>query len=165
MSNMQIDNVDLKLQALEEAISYPTYKEVEGAAIIEINTFNHEVISEKIKSNEKLTNLEGAKITLLLEVIKLLSDNTIKFNIELHNYIGFYWRGLPILIIKIKSDNPNQQRMMYISVKVYKDEFNGKFIDKKMSRYLFAGVGSIVALGLLLIGYSFVKGQSDQSTL
>lgn len=161
MANKQLDNIDIKMQALDEAISYPPYKEVKDATVIEIDKFDYDIISEKITSNEKLTNLEGAKIDLLLEMLKILNDNRIKFNIELHNYIGFYWRGLPILVIKINGESINQLRMMYISVKVYKDELVEKLADKKLSKILFGGMGTILLLGGLLIGYTIIKSKRD----
>lgn len=162
MANKQLENIELKLQALDEAISYPPYKEVEDAPVIEVDKFDYTVISEKISSNEKLTNLEGAKIDLLLEVIKILSDNVIKFNIELHNYMGFYWRGLPILVVKINGESMNLMRMMYISVKVYKDELTDALADKQVTKSLFRGIGAVILLGGLIFGYIIMKNKASE---
>lgn len=149
MSN-KIENLDIKLNALEEAISYPSLKKQAfgDACIIEVETFDYDIIRQKIKDNEKLTNLEGTKMDLILEVLKLLNDYKIKYNVELHNIIGFYFRGLLLLVLKVTGNQVNNQdRMIYVSVKVYKDELNQSLSDKKLSRYV-AGI----FVGLLLIG-------------
>ncbi|MCP6726293.1 hypothetical protein NL526_29990, partial [Klebsiella pneumoniae] len=79
-------------QSLDEAISYPPFKEVKDAMTIDVDEFNYEIIQNKVKANEQFTNLEGAKVNLILEMIHLLSENKKRYNVELHNYVGFYWR-------------------------------------------------------------------------
>lgn len=156
-----IENIELKLQALEEAISYPKYKEEKDTCMIEVPSFSYDIISEKIQNNEKLTNLEGAKIDLILEIVKLMSDNKIKYNVELHNYIGFYWRGLLIVTIKINSDQQELQlvnsRMMYVSVKVYKDELQTAMTDRKISRVLAGTIGGLLVIAGAIFAYSVLR--------
>jgi hypothetical protein len=160
----KINNLNIKINALEEAISYPAIKNgnFSESCIIETNEFNYEIISEKIKNNEKLTNLEGTKMDLILEVLRLLNDNKIKFNVELHNTFGFYFRGLPLLILKI-TDGPtnNDFRMVYISVKVYKDTIKEDLNDIKVSKIVAGSLGSIFVLAVGMIGYSFIKGKIE----
>jgi len=154
-----IDNLDIKLNALEEAVSYPPLKKQDfgDACIIEIDSFNYDTISAKIRDNEKLTNMEGAKVELILEVLRLLNDHKIKYNVELHNTVGFYFRGLPILVLKVTgNESNNQERMIYISVKVYKDELSRGLTDKKLSRLLAGTLGGLLLIGGLFIGYKFV---------
>ncbi len=161
MSN--IEHLDIKLNALEEAISYPSLKKQEfgDASIIEVETFDYNVISEKIKGNEKLTNLEGTKMELVLEVLRLLNDYKIKYNVELHNTIGFYFRGLPLLVLKVTGNQVNNQdRMIYVSVKVYKDELTQNLSDKKLSRYIAGILGGLFLIGGVWIGYTFVKNKT-----
>lgn len=153
---MSIEHIDIKLNALEEAISYPSLKKQEvlfgDACVIEVETFDYNLISEKIKDNEKLTNLEGTKMNLILEVLKLLNDYKIKYNVELHNIIGFYFRGLLLLVLKVTGNQVNNQdRMIYVSVKVYKDELTQGLSDKKLSRFV-AGI----FVGILLIGGAWI---------
>lgn len=150
------DNTELKLQALDEAISYPPYKEVKDAMTIEVEDFNYHIIQDKVKDNEEFTNLEGAKVNLILEMIELLGENKKRYNVGLHNYIGFYWRGLPILIVKINS-NTIQQRMMYISVKVYKDDLSEKLTNKNISRILAGGIGGLLIIGGIFAGITLFR--------
>lgn len=157
---MNIDNLDLKLKALEDAISYPSYKEVKDTCIVEVESFNYDEISKEITSNEKLTNLEGARIDLVLEMIKLLNDNKIKFNVVLHNNIGFYWRGLPILILRITGGKQNQERMMYISVKVYKDEYSTNLGARRAIKYTVIGFAAIGALAVGIGALFYTKTKS-----
>lgn len=164
MVDFSINNLDLKLQALEEAISYPTFRsEIKDTITLEMDNFDYDIISDKIKNNEKLTNLEGAKIDLILDVINLLYNNKKKFNVDIHKYIGFYWRGLPILIIKINREPTEEPppRMMYISVKVFKDELADRIADKKMSRAVVGTLGGILILGGLITGYIFMNKNSS----
>lgn len=158
----KIDNLDIKLIALEEAMSYPSLKDknFNDACVIQVDSFTYDTISEQIKNNEKLTNLEGAKMDLILEIMKLLNDYKIKYNVELHNTIGFYFRGLPILIIKVGT-TPNQDRMIYISVKVYKDELSQHLTDKKLSRLVAGTIGGLLLVGGIIFGYTFLKSKSS----
>lgn len=159
---MNLDkNLDLKLLALDEAISYPAYREVKDATTFEIETFDYSNVSEMIKSNEKLTNLEGATINLLLEVTQLLDNYKKKFNVDMHQYIGFYWRGLPILIIKTKDSDDPPPRMMYISVKVYKDDLAERIADKKVNRTVVGTLGGILLLGGIAAGYFFITKNNN----
>lgn len=159
-----IQDLDLKLKALEEAISYPKLREDKDTCMIEVTQFNYDIIRDQVQGNEKLTNLEGAKIEMLLEMLRLLSDNKIKYNIELHNHIVFYWRGLPIITIKVNNDNPDNQlhngRMMYVSVKVYKDELHTYRTDRKISRVVAGTVGGLLILGGAIFAYSFFRSRS-----
>ena len=159
----KIEHLDIKLNALEEAISYPSLKKQEfgDACIIEVETFDYDIISEKIKGNEKLTNLEGTKMELVLEVLRLLNDYKIKYNVELHNTIGFYFRGLPLLVLRVMGNQVNNQdRMIYVSVKVYKDELTQNLNDKKLSRYVAGIFGGLFLIGGVWIGYAFVKNKN-----
>lgn len=156
MDSFSINEDNLKLQALEDAISYPSYKEVKDTEPLEIETFDYSLISDHVKSNEKMTNLEGAKIDLLLEVANLLHSNKKKFNIDVHNYIGFYWRGLPILVVKTKTEE-QPTRMMYVSVKVYKDLLAERLADKKINRAMIGTFGGLLVLGGLFAGYLFMN--------
>lgn len=163
MSKNDIDNLDIKLISLEEAISYPSLKKQDFGDVctLTIESFSYDSISEKIKDNEKLTNLEGTKMDLILEVLKILNDHKIKYNIELHNVIGLYFRGLPILIIKILNGQiNNQDRMIYLSLKVYKDELTQRLTDKKLSKILAGTLGGFAVLGGLVIGYKFMAQTS-----
>lgn len=157
MKIMSIDYDKLKIEALEEAISYPTFKEEKDGLIIEVDEFNSENIYEKVKNNEQLSHYEGADIDLIIEMVKLLENNIKKFKIDLHNYIGFYFRGLHILTIKVNKDMITNRRM-YISVKVYKDELKDKITEKKINRGVFIGVGTVLALGGIISLLKLYKG-------
>lgn len=160
----KIDNLDIKLLALEEAMSYPPLKDknFDDACVIQVETFTCENINEQIKNSEKLTNLEGAKMNLILEIMRILSDYKIKYNVELHNTIGFYFRGLPILVIKVTGgESINQGRMIYISVKVYKDELAEGITNNKLSRLMAGIIGGVFLIGGAIIGYSFIKSKTS----
>ena len=160
MIKLTNDYIELKHQALDEAISYPPFKEVKDAMTIEVDTFNYETIENKVNNNEQFTNLEGAKVNLILEMIKLLSENKKRYNVDLHNYIGFYWRGLPIIIIKVNNEMI-PQRMMYISVKVYKDDLAEKITDKKISRVVAGAIGGLLIVGGIFAGITFMKTKNN----
>lgn len=154
-------NIDLiKLEALEEAISYPPYKEVKDINVIEVERFDYDLIHDNIINNEKLTNLEGARMQMLLDMIKLLSENQVKLNVSTHNYIGFYWRGLPILAVKYNNVEyeTNNHRMMYVSVKVFKDELTQKAMINKFFKWGSYILGGIGALG---VGYYYYKKSGE----
>lgn len=158
MSN--IDNLDIKLNALEEATSYPSLKgrDFGDACIIEVDSFNYDLIGEKILGEEKLTNLEGTKINLILEVLKLLGEYKIKYNVELHNTIGFYFRGLLLLVVRINGGKfNNQDRMIYISVKVYKDELMQGLSDKNLSKVMAGVFGGILVIAGVMVGYMMMR--------
>ena len=138
-----------KLSSLEEAISYPAYNEIKGLTTINVDEFNYESIKEKLLGQGTET-IEGEKLALIDEMIRLLADNKKRFHIDDHNYIGLYWRGLPILIITI-NDNKNNQTMMYIAVKTYKDEYNKRAMTKFGSKIAFGALGVTVAGGLLYL--------------
>lgn len=160
---IKIDNLDIKLVALEEAMSYPSLKDknFNDSCVIQVDSFTYDNISEQIKKSEKLTNLEGAKMDLILEIMRLLNDYKIKYNVELHNTIGFYFRGLPILIIKVTGgESINQDRMIYISVKVYKDELAQGLTDSKLIKLVAGTIGGVLLIGGIIIGYSFIKAKS-----
>jgi hypothetical protein len=156
MDSFLINEDTLKLQSLEDAISYPAYKEVGGTEPLEIDTFDYSLISDHVKSNEKIINFEGAQIDLLLEVVNLLHNNKKKFNIDKHSYVGFYWRGLPILVVKTRSEE-QPTRMMYVSVKVYKDLLAERLTDKKINRAIVGTFGGLLVLGGLFAGYLFIN--------
>jgi len=141
-----------RLVSLEEAISYPPYNEIKGLTSINVDSFDYEVIKEKIHG-KGMENIEGEKLTVIDEMIKLLSDYKKKFNIDEHNYIVFYWRGLPLLVIN--TTGSNTQTMMYIAVKTYKDELSKKKMSNIGSKVLFGAAGLTVAGGLLYIYKSF----------
>lgn len=148
-----IGNQDIKLASLEEAISYPQYKEVDGLTTIEVESFNYDLIKENLASVE---SIDGEKLMLIDEIIKLLDENKLKFSIDKHNYIGLYWRGLPMLIIKTKETQ--MQTMMYVAVKTYKDEFEKRSNSKLGSRIMIG----VAVIGGLFMSYKF-WGSSDTS--
>ena len=91
---------------------------------------------------------------LILEILRILNDHKIKYNVELHNVIGLYFRGLPILIIKITNDQlNNQDRMIYLSLKVYKDELTQRQTDKKFSKILAGTIGGFLLFAGAVVGY------------
>lgn len=159
----------VKLNALEEATSFPSFKEIKDAPIIEIEPLEpteslaeqHDVqldyysIEQIIKNDEKIMNLEGAKVNLILDIIELLCDKKNKFYLNNHNYIGFFWRGLPILCLKI-NDNKQRNRMVYISVKVYKDELDDYLNEQKVGKTGTIVLASLVVVGLIG-GYLYYK--------
>lgn len=154
------NNLDIKMLALEEAISYPSLKKQDfgDACTIEVSAFEYEAIEKQIINNEKLTNFEGTKIDLILDVVKILSEHKIKYNIELHNVIGLYFRGLPLLIIKINNEqNNNVDRMVYLSLKVYRDELTQGLSDRKLTKIIAAGLGGILLSGVAFVGYKLLK--------
>ncbi|QKF94334.1 hypothetical protein QKU48_gp0876 [Fadolivirus algeromassiliense] len=163
----KIQDLELKKKALEEAISYPRLREDKDTCLIEVQSFTYESVSDKIQNNEKLTNLEGAKMEMILEMIRLLSEYKIKYNVELHNHIVFYWRGLPIMTIKITGDPSNETlntqansgRMIYVSVKAYNDELQTYLTDKKISRVVAGTIGGLLLLGGAMFAYGFVKSK------
>lgn len=148
----------IKLTALEEAISYPPLKmsEYDSSWIIEVEEFDYKQISNTIKNHEKLTNFEGAKIDLILEIVQLMSENKIKYNIGLHKTTGFYFRGLPILFITTTNNRvPDNSRVIYVSVKVYKDELSQQTNDIKLTKLLTGfTAGALVFIGVIC-GASF----------
>ncbi len=146
-----------KLASLEEAISYPPYNEIKGLTIIDVETFDYETIKEKLHG-QGMENIEGEKLVLIDEMIKLLSENKVKYSINDHNYIVFYWRGLPILVITTKGNN--KQTMMYIAVKTYKDELSKKVMTKFGSKILFGAAG-VVAVGGFMYVYKTFIGDSN----
>ena len=162
--SLQIDYDDLKLQALEEAISYPHFKEEKDAPFIDVDEFKFNLINDKIKINSQLFNTEGAHMEMILEMAKLLDEHRKRFKIELHNNIGFYWRGLPILIVKVKNENlsKEQNRIMYISVKVYKDDLKEKIMEKKMNRGVAMGIIGILVFGAAFAGFAFFKRKIEK---
>ena len=147
-----IENLDIKVASLEESISYPPYKETEGLKTIEVDSFNYDLIKEKLVSAE---NIDGEKLILIEEIIKLLDGHKLKFSIDNHNYIGLYWRGLPMLIIKTKSINT--QTMMYVAVKSYKDELEKRSNSKLGSRIMMG----VAAIGGLFVSYKLWSSNSD----
>ena len=153
---IKIDNVDIKLQALEDAISYPLYKETKDVHTINVNSFDYDIISEQIIGNQKLANLEGAKIDNLLELIKLLADNKNKYGLDQHNYICFYWSGLPLVAININNSAIQKIRMIYVSTKLYRDELQNYLTDKKISNVVGA-MGGILLMGSIIAGYIILK--------
>jgi|688.fasta_scaffold565377_1 hypothetical protein len=161
MSVNNIDEVDIKLTALEEAISYPSLKDrnFNDTCLLEVESFSYDLISSQISNSDKFTNLEGAKMDMILEIIRLLDDYSVKFNVELHNTIGFYFRGLPIVIVRILNNKQQQlnDRFIYISVKVYKDVLTQGLNDRKLSRILAGSVGGALVLGGVVIGYMMIK--------
>ena len=142
-----------KLASLEEAISYPPYNEIKGLTTIDVDSFDYDTIREKIHSSDSMGNIEGEKLNLIDEMIKLLASNKKKFNIDTHNYIVLYWRGLPMLVIKTKGSNT--QTMMYIAVKTYKDELSKKTMTKFGSKIVFGAGVALVATSLLYFYKSF----------
>jgi hypothetical protein len=76
--------------------------------------------------------------------------------------MGFYWRGLPILVVKINGESMNLMRMMYISVKVYKDELTDALADKQVTKSLFRGIGAVILLGGLIFGYIIMKNKASE---
>lgn len=146
-----------KLASLEEAISYPPYNEIKGLTTINVESFDYETIKEKLHG-QGMENIEGEKLDLIDEMIKLMANNKKKFHIDEHNYICLYWRGLPIVIIITKGSN--DRTMMYIAVKTYKDELAKKNMTKLGSKILFGAAGVTVAGGLLYL-YKSIGGDSN----
>lgn len=138
-----------KLSSLEEAISYPSYNEIKGLTTITVESFTYESIKEKLLGQGTET-IEGEKLSLIDEIIKLLDNNKKKFHIDNHGYIGLYWRGLPILVITVNNIT-NKETMMYISVKTYKDELSKKSMTKIGSKVLFGAAGVTLFGGLLYL--------------
>jgi hypothetical protein len=64
------------------------------------------------------------------------------------------------LIIKVGA-TPNQDRMIYISVKVYKDELSQHLTDKKLSRLVAGTIGGLLLVGGIIFGYTFLKSKSS----
>ena len=145
-----IENLNAKLASLDEAISYPPYKELTASKIIEIESFNYEEIKENLVNTVEY--IDGEKLELIDEIMKILDNHQLKFHIKDHNYIGIYWRGLPMIIIKTKGENT--QTMMYISVKTYKDELAKRNNTKLGSRIVY-GLGAAVLGTGLIFSYKF----------
>lgn len=159
-----IQDLELKQKALESAISYPKLREDNDTWLIEVDNFSYDLISKQIQDHEKLTNFEGAKIDMILEMIKLLSDHKIKYNVELHNYIAFYFKGLPILTIKVnnsENNSVNQGRMVYVSIRTYSDELESYLTDRKLSKVVAGTVGGFLILCGGIFAYSFLKSKTD----
>ena len=69
-----------KLSSLEEAISYPVYNEIKGLTTINVTEFSYEEIKEKLLG-QGMESLEGEKLALIDEMIKLLASNKKKYHI------------------------------------------------------------------------------------
>lgn len=157
--SLKINYTELKIQALEEAISYPPFKKEKDVPTLEIDEFNYNTIKEKLKDTNN-SSTEGVHNDMILDMVQLLCEYKTKFQIESHSYIGFYWRGLPILILQVMNETAkNMSRMMYISVKVYKDELKVQVNDKKMQRGVIVGLGSLALFGGLFSIMSFFKSK------
>jgi hypothetical protein len=156
----KIDYTEIKIHALEEAISYPEYKEEKEGIVIEVDIFDFDMITDKIKNNIKLADLDSAKINLTLEIIKILDKNRIKFHIDRVGCISLCWRALPIIIIRLNKEY-SQKRMMYVGLKLYKDKLQEEITDKKLSRVAAVGIGSIILLGGAITGYVFMKNNGS----
>jgi len=163
MNFFTIDYNNLKLKSLEEAISYPAYKEIKDSPIIEVNSFDYVLLEEKIKEAMPTINLEGGTENLLLAVIKLLCENRKHFRIDEQTYFSFNWRGLPLLIIKTKSDVA-PQRMVYVSIRVFRDDLDNNINEKKISRFIVSALGSVVLLIGLCGGFMLYKKSQSGGT-
>jgi hypothetical protein len=155
---VHMDNIELKLLALDESIAYPLYKDDTQTYTVTAESFDHQIINAEIDNNEKLTNFEGARIDLLKETIKLLSENKNRFNVSLFNQIIFTWHSIPILVIKfnLNNENINKQRMILVSVKRYHERLNEKIDDKKIAKLaVMALIGLTIVFGL---GFGFGAG-------
>jgi hypothetical protein len=143
-----IENLNSKIESLVEAISYPPYKELVASKIIEIDSFNYEEIKENLVN--AVEYVDGEKLALIDEIMQILDNHQLKFHIQNHNYIGIYWRGLPMIIIKTKGNaTQNTQTMMYISVKTYKDELSKRNNTKLGSRIVYGLTAAVVGTCLL----------------
>lgn len=138
-------NHDLQVKALEEAVSYPPYKEEDGVFTVVVDNFDQELIMEEININKsELANLEGERLNLITDIISLIDNNKQAFNVNKVNYFVFYWRGLPSFGIKVGEEHTKQ--MMYISVKTYRDGYTSNLT----SRNLLTG-GAVLLGGALVV--------------
>lgn len=138
---------------LEDAISYPPYKEEEDTFTIKVDTFNYNDICDNLRaSNNEMVSLEGEKMSLIIDILCILNDNKLKYNVMKMNNFVFYWRGLPILVVKVKSDTPNTKQMMYIAVKTYQYGYN----TKCTTRNLITSAGMLIGGILVLTAGAFL---------
>ncbi len=153
----------LKLAALENAISYPQYKvndmTIVEMAIIDVTTFDYATIKDLMRSNGALAYVDAAKLDLIYEIVKLLSDNKIKYNIPFHNHVCFHWRGFPIVGIFVDDGVTKypSSRTMSVSVKVYRDELQNLTTERTISNVLIGAVGGLLLMAGLYFGYKICK--------
>ena len=84
-------NTDLQLKALEEAVSYPPYKQEDGVFTMEVDEFNYNTIFETIKENSnEIAELEGEKLNLITDILKVLCHNQQRYNVQKVNYFVFF---------------------------------------------------------------------------
>lgn len=158
MQKKPIENLEFKLASLDEAISYPPYKEISASKIIELDEFNYDEIKKELINSVEY--IDGEKLDLIDEIIKLLDTHQLKYHIKEHNYIGIYWRGLPMILIKTRSENV-PQTMMYISVKTYKDELIKRDMTKLGSRIVYGAGIAIAATAGFFFSYKFLNNNNN----
>ena len=153
---------DMKLQVLEEIVSYPNYKEeVNCTAILDMDEFNYDLIEEKIKTTSSMTNpeeTEGADVNLVHEILKLLDMNKKKYKLDKIGCIGFYWRGFPVLIIKMGKDY-TQKKLLYVPIKTYKRDLDEKIANKKLETTIAWSMWGFLIVGGVVFGAAYVKSK------
>ncbi len=147
----------LKVAALENATSYPEYKEIADMVVIEVPCFEYDTIRNQINENESLTRIDAEKLDLVLEIVQLISDH--HFRVFSHDYICFCWRGFPILAILIKNDKIKypSSRMIYVSLKVYKDELANLVAEKSIVRIMTGTFIGLILVAGIFIGYNLYE--------
>lgn len=128
---------------------------------IELEEFNFDKIRETIKKSSSLLNYNTTHKPIIMEILKILENNKDEFIVDQYKFTGFYWNGIPILRIELKS-NDNQKdyitnKELHISLHRYKKEKTYIEAEKRTHKVLMFGLGGSLLLGSLIAAFSFFR--------
>ena len=151
MNNFIINYDELKLDALEKAISHLPYSSMIEENILEVNNMSDiNEITRALEDNKELDVHKDGDMIIVDELLRMLLSNQARFKYSSKNELNFFRNGLHILTIKQKELDTEQKkstRRINVLIKAYLEQLEAYVAEKKIYRGLSVGVGSAVVLG------------------
>lgn len=137
----------IKYKALQNAIYCPPHKDDNAIETVEIESFDNNQIKDLIRKSVALLSYERRYRPLILDVLDVLDENKEEFFLHHMRYITFYWNGILILRINISSVEEciENNKQLHVSLQKYQKGIE----EKKLDRYIMAGVGGSITLAAL----------------
>lgn len=153
--------MELNFKALQDSHYCPPYKPDNFIETIELESFDCDIAKSLVRDSVALLSHSNSYRPFIIEILDVLNNNKGDFLINQHQYISFYWSGIPVLQLTMKIDSKHDKQL-HISLQKYKTEKEKLIVEKKQDRFTKVSTGLALGIACVLAGITFVKLNNDK---